>query len=67
MVDPVLLEQVVRLSADDRRELFEAAQDALDPALADQIDERQAVAVAEPGAGRTWEHFRAELREQHGR
>jgi hypothetical protein len=66
MVDPALLEQVVRLSPDDRRELFEAAQEALDPDLAARIDERQEVAESEPGAGRQWTEFRAELREQFG-
>jgi len=64
MVDPALLQQVVSLSPDDRRELFEAAQEALDPALATLIDEREATAKAAPGAGRRWADFRAELREQ---
>lgn len=67
MVDPVLLQQVVRLSADDRRELFEAAEDVLDPALAALIDERQGVAEAEHRAGGRWDDFRTELRDQYGR
>jgi hypothetical protein len=67
MVDPALLQQVVSLSPDDRRELFEAAQDALDPGLTAVIDDREAAAKATPGAGRRWDDFRAELRDQYGR
>jgi len=67
VVDPVLLEQVVRLSPGDRRELFEAAQEALDPDLAALIDAREREAESTPGAGRTWQEFRNELREQYGR
>lgn len=67
MVDPALLEQVVRLSPDDRRELFEAAQDALDPQLSAMIDERQDAAEEQPGSGQPWEDFRVQLRDQYGR
>ena len=66
MVDPALLQQVVNLSPDERRELFEAAQEMLDPALATLIDEREAAAKAAPGEGRDWSAFRTELKEQYG-
>ncbi len=74
MVDPALLEQVVGLPADERRELIAYVQESLDndersisPELAALIDERVAEAMVNPGAGRTWDEVRASLRERHVR
>ena len=66
MIDRALLQQVVSLSADDRRELFEAAQEELDPELSALIDDRERAARTDPGSGRSWTEFRDELRERHG-
>ena len=67
MVDPALLEKVVSLSPEDRRDLFEAVQDSIDPELAVLIDEREAQALSGSTGTRSWAEFRADLREQYGR
>ncbi len=67
MVDPALLEKVVSLSPEDRRDLFEAVQESIDPELVALIDEREAQALAGSSDTRPWVAFRADLREQYGR
>ncbi|MFT4009479.1 MAG: hypothetical protein QM655_05490 [Nocardioidaceae bacterium] len=67
MVDPALLEQVVKLGPADRQELFGASFERIDPELAALIDADEADLRAGPDDGQPWEEFRAEFREQYGR
>ncbi len=73
MVNPALLEQVARLSLDDRREFVAAVQDTIEieehpltPARAAFMERRAAEAKANPFDGGPWEEFREELRERYG-
>lgn len=62
MVDRDLLEQVMRLDVDARRQLRDALDDSLPvemtPQLAALLDERIAQATAEPSDGTPWETIR---------
>lgn len=67
MVELSLLEQVLQLPAEDRRELMDeisgslAAEEPLSPELQALLDERLADAAANPNAHRPWEDVKREI------
>lgn len=67
MVESALLEQVLRLPAEDRQELiYELAdslanEEPLSPEMRVLLDERLADVAARPGAHRPWNEVRQEL------